>query len=176
MEDLHKIWHHRWLNPKVKSFDSPVSGKGIIAVKPISKGEIIVVLGGIIVPKSDILKYRKTMGHIGTQIHDNFFIVPTTREELNETGSPNHSCNPNIGFDGPIFYVAMRDINIGEELLLDHAFMESFFEPFKCNCSSKNCRNIITPDDWKIPELQKKYGEYFSPYLKKKFAAEVDKV
>jgi hypothetical protein len=111
------------------------------------------------------------MGHIGLQIHDDFFLVPANRKEVEEYGAPNHSCDPNIGFQGfPNIYFAIKDIKAGEEILLDYAFMESFFEPFKCKCGAPNCRKLITPDDWKIKELQEKYGEYFSPYLKEKFS------
>jgi hypothetical protein len=35
-------------------------------------------------------------------------------------------------------------------------------------CGSPNCRGLITEEDWKIPELQKKYDGYFSWYLQEK--------
>ncbi|MEK6937339.1 MAG: SET domain-containing protein-lysine N-methyltransferase [Nanoarchaeota archaeon] len=170
MKDLHELWPHRWITSKAKSFNSPVNGKGVIATSSIKKGEIVMVIGGIIVPREGILKYREILGHIGIQIADNFWIVPTTRTELEETGCPNHSCSPNIGFDGPITYVALRDIKIGEEIFLDYAFMETYFEQFDCKCGNKNCRKMIKPTDWQIPELQKRYKQYFSPYIKKKFS------
>lgn len=163
------MWPHRWITNKAKSFDSSVDKKGVIATDSIKKNEIVMVIGGIIVPRESILKYRELVGHIGIQIADNFWIVPTTRKELTETGCPNHSCNPNIGFDGPITYVALKDIKKGEEIFLDYAFMESYFEPFHCNCGNKNCRKIIKPTDWQIKELQENFGKYFSPYLRKKF-------
>lgn len=140
------------------------------ATASITKGEVVLVYGGALVPKSEILGYRKLMGHIGAQMDDNFFLVPTSHEEIEKTGAPNHGCEPNLGFDGTLKLVAIRDIQKGEELLLDYAFMESFFEPFACKCGAKTCRGTITPDDWKNLELQKKYGPYFSPYLQKKFA------
>jgi SET domain-containing protein len=164
------LWPHRWITSKAKSFNSPVNGKGVIATASINKDEVVMVIGGIIVPREGILKYREILGHIGIQIADNFWIVPTARKELEETGCLNHSCSPNIGFDGPITYVALRDIKKGEEIFLDYAFMETYFEPFACKCDNKKCRKIIKSTDWQIPELQKEYGRYFSPYLKKKFS------
>jgi SET domain-containing protein len=169
MEDLHDIWKHRWVSPKVKAVKSRIHGWGAVATGHISKGEIVVVVGGVIVPTSQITDYRQKMDHIGIQIDDGFFVVPTSRKEAEDTAVPNHSCEPNIGIKDTIKYVAIRDILPGEELFLDYAFMESFFEPFKCNCGSKTCRKIITPDDWKNPELQRKYREFFSDYLKRKF-------
>lgn len=167
-ENYHKFWKHRWLTPKAKPFKSGVHGIGLMAIKPIAKGEVVQVVGGIIVPRSQILEYRKSMGHIGIQIHDNFWMVPADRKEVEETGAPNHSCEPNIGFEGSNIYVAIQNINPKEEIFVDYAFMESYFEPFECKCGSPKCRKIITPDDWKIKEIQDKHGNYFSPYLKRK--------
>ncbi len=169
MEDLHKLWGHRWLTPKAKPFQSKMHGIGIIAIAPIAKGDIVQVVGGIVVPRSQISKCRRKIGHIGIQIQDDFWLVPANRTELEGYGAPNHSCAPNIGFSSSNIYIAIRNINQKEEICVDYAFMESDFQQFNCNCKSTNCRKIIKPDDWKNPELQKKYGEYFSPYLKKKF-------
>ena len=168
MNDLHKTWPHRWISNKAESFKSPIQGFGVRETKPIKKDEIVMVIGGIIIPRKDIYKYREIMGHIGIQVHDDFWIVPSDKKEAEETGIPNHSCNPNVGFDGSICYIAMRDIQQGEEILLDYAFMETEFQSFECNCGSTNCRRVIKPADWKIPEIQKKFGNYFSPYLKTK--------
>ena len=147
---------------------------GVVAVENISKGEIVAVLGGVIVPLSEINRYREKLGHRGIQIDDNFFICPTSIEERKETGIFNHSCEPNMGYKNPITFIAIRYIKAGEELTFEYAFSESYFEPFKCKCGSINCRKIIKPNDWKIKEIQDKYGEYFSPYLKKKIGVNLN--
>jgi len=110
------------------------------------------------------------MGHRGIQIDDDFFICPSTIKEMRLSGIFNHSCDPNIAYSNSITFVAIRDIESGEELTFDYATSESFFKPFKCNCGSKACRIVIKPDDWKNPKIQKKLGRYFSPYLKEKVA------
>ncbi len=166
MDDIHKIWPHRWITPKAKPINSKIQGLGVIATEPISKGEAVAVLGGVIVPTKEIEKYSKIMGDVGIQIDDNFFIVPTSRKELEEKGVYNHSCNPNCGFKNSITLMAIKDIKPNEELVFDYAFCESVKQSFKCNCGSPNCRKVINPNDWKLPNLQKKYKEYFSPYIK----------
>lgn len=166
--DLHEKWGHRWLTPKAKPFKSNIGGVGLIATERIGKGEFIQVLGGIVVERKDIGDYQKMMGHIGIQIHDDFWLVPADRRELDRTGALNHSCSPSAGFKGFNIYMAIRDIEEGEEIFIDYAFMESFFEPFQCRCGSANCRKIITQDDWKIKGIQEKYGAYFSAYLKER--------
>jgi len=166
--DYHSIYNHRWHNPKVKSYNSPIEGLGVIATQHISKGEIIFVYGGVIVPKTEIKDYWKKMGHVGIQVDDNFWICPTSRGELEKQGVINHSCEPNTGFQNQIILVAIKDIEPNEEITFDYAFSESFMEKFQCNCGSKNCRKMITQDVWKNKKIKEEYGEYYSPYLKNK--------
>ncbi|HVY01234.1 MAG TPA: SET domain-containing protein-lysine N-methyltransferase [Candidatus Nanoarchaeia archaeon] len=174
MEDLHSKYTHRWLTSKAKAYNSSIEGLGVIAIQNISKGENVGVLGGVVISANDIQKYWKIMGHVGIQFDEDFFIVPTSRKELEEKGVFNHSCEPNCGFDGSIKLVAIRDIKEGEELTFDYAFCESLIiqgdhlNDFECNCGSGNCRKFVRPTDWKMPELQNKYRKYFSPYLQKK--------
>lgn len=166
MQDLHERWPHRWVTPKARSTSSPLHGLGIVAVGRIGKGEA--VLGGVIVPASEIAEYWDRMGHMGIQISDGFFIVPTSREELEERGVINHSCDPNIGFAENNVFVAIRDIEADEELTFDYAFNETLMHPFTCKCGSAQCRKTITAEDWKLPRLQDRYRDYFSPYLRRK--------
>lgn len=115
--------------------------------EPISKDEVIVIFGGVIVPRSDIKKYRKEIGgDFGINVDGNFFICPTSRDELKETGVFNHSCDPNMGASGnQIKLIAIRDIEVGEEIVADYTSLDYDFEPFECNCQSKNCKRFIEP-------------------------------
>ena len=64
----------------------------------------------------------------------------------------------------------MRDIKKGEELATDYV-MHINYPKFnmKCLCNQKGCRKVITGQDWQNKKLQKKYGKYFSSYLRNKF-------
>ncbi len=166
-------WKHRWINPKAVSKTSPVQGEGVFAKETINKGEVVGVLGGIVVPKTEHKEYLKELGHIGIQIHDDFFICPSSREE-HKQGIFNHSCEPNCGFNKAIILVAMRNIKAGEELCFDYAFCETEFEDFKCNCKKQGCRKRITKNDWRIRSIQEKYFDYFSPYIKEKIKKRTD--
>jgi len=104
------------------------------------------------------------------QIRDDLYISPLTKEEAYESALYiNHSCDPNVGGDGEIAMVAMKDIKKDEELTYDFA-MDTVWPEFtlKCSCGTKLCRNIITGNDWQLPELQQRYGNYFSYYILKK--------
>ncbi len=147
-------------------------GLGIVALEKIDKGETVGILGGIVVHRNDIDKYRKIMGHVGIQIDDDFFIVPSKREELEKTGIFNHSCDPNCGYDSVIKFVAIKDIKPGEELTFDYATGEPYFPDFKCKCGSDKCRGTVTSEDWKIKEIQDRLGEYYSPWMKKKIGSQ----
>ncbi len=166
--DLHARWPHRWRNTKTDSFNSPIHGLGVRANADIAKGEVVLVYGGIVVPKEDILEYWSICEHVDIQISDDFFLVPTTHEELEKDGVVNHSCEPNVGFRSQVELVAMRDIVAGEEITLDYACCESLFGAFACRCGTATCRMAITPDDWKETAIQDRLLPYFSPYLKSK--------
>ena len=110
------------------------------------------------------------------EIEDDFYIGPRTDADipLTQQALINHSCDPNIGIKGQILYVAMRRIPSNSEITYDYAMICSanpksklVFE-FPCSCGAKNCRGKLTEDDWKQPELQKRYKGYFSWYLQAK--------
>jgi SET domain-containing protein len=77
----------------------------------------------------------------------------------------NHSCEPNVGFAGNILLVAMRDIDPGEELTTDYALFDDYDGEMQCRCGTASCRGTIGGRDWQRPELQRRYGNYFSWYL-----------
>jgi len=172
MEDLHSKWGHRWLSPKTEVKKSNIVSVGVFAKERINKGEVIRVTGGLVVPKSDAEKYTKLLGYeidnVYMDVHEEFLLAPTL-QDLKNTATINHSCQPNVGFLDNIVIIAIRDIEAGEEITWDYAFSQTTFKPFECKCGSEQCRKIINPNDWKIKEIQESYGEYYSPFLKRKF-------
>ncbi len=140
-----------------------------MATADIPKGETIIVYGGVIIPKSDILRYRKEFGDYDVPFDEEFSIAPTSKDEVLATGSVNHSCEPNIGWKNDLMLVAIRDIRKGEELTPDYAMHGCYPEPMDCNCGKPSCRKVISPDDWKNDEIRANYGEWFMPRIKSKF-------
>jgi uncharacterized protein len=70
----------------------------------------------------------------------------------NEARWINHSCDPNceaVEEDDRIFIYAMRDIQLGEELLydyhmeIDEAITELAKKKFACHCGAPNCRGTM---------------------------------
>jgi hypothetical protein len=63
----------------------------------------------------------------------------------------------------------MRNIAQGEEICFDYAMSDgSPYDEFDCACDAPNCRGRITGEDWRRPELQRKYANWFSPYLRRR--------
>lgn len=155
--------------PKVEVKESLIGGKGIFAKEDIKKGELVFIKSGHIVGRKEAQKYDKEIGDFSVQITDEFFLCPTSKEEVNDIVIFfNHSCNPNIGPDGQISFVAIRDIKAGEELVCDYSTFTTSAYKLECKCGTKFCRKIITGDDWKLLELQKRYGDNFSWFILKK--------
>lgn len=156
-----------YISPKVEVRKSDIKGKGTFAINQIHTGEIVFIKGGYILTKDTM--YFEKYGDIYWPLDDYFVLAPRTPEEVKDIKLYiNHSCNPNCGILGDIKGVAMREISPGEEITFDYAMLDNDNYSFKCSCGSKNCRKIITGYDWKIKDLQLKYGKYFANYLLEK--------
>ena len=110
-------------------------------------------------------------------IDDDLYALPHTYlEEKNndECALFNHSCDPTCGFSEEGFgdnVVAVRDIEIGEELTYHYGILEtesSLIFGMKCQCMSPNCVGRLTFDYYRDPEFVTKYYDYMTPYLKQK--------
>ncbi len=160
-------------SPKTEIRESKSQGHGLFSIKKIKKDEIIAIRSGHIVGLDEAMKLDQEVGDFSLQITDDHFLCPKKKEELAEIAIfINHSCNPNVGMDGQMVYVAIRDIEAGEELCLDYAMAMATEYKLNCSCGSHNCRGIVTGSDWKKKDLQKKYGKYFSSFILKRIQAD----
>ena len=149
-------------------------GFGLFAKEKIKKGEIVIDFSTgpgkyMSTKESDDTFFNKGVDY-GLQIDDDLFFVPNNAKEIESADFLNHSCNPTLGIKGNMQMVALRDIEKGEEITFDYATAETSKYSMKCHCGSKDCRKIITGDDWKIKDLQKKYKNFFSDYIKREFS------
>jgi hypothetical protein len=105
------------------------------------------------------------------QIADGFHLVALEEAEYEPVMLfINHSCEPNVGFAGNIVLVAMRDVDPAEELTTDYALFDDHDVQMTCQCGTATCRGVVSGADWRRPELQRKYGTYFSSYLRERRA------
>ena len=164
-----------WISSKVhKGLPSKIHGKGLFAAESISKNEVVAVKAGYVLDKAEFEKVKNNIGGAEIQIADGIFIAPTAKSEVEDSMIYfNHSCEPSIGVGGNVLIVAMRDIAAGEELTMDYAveWADPELELAPCSCGNSTCRERVTGNDWKNPELQKKYAGYFSWYIEQKIKA-----
>jgi uncharacterized protein len=162
-----------YLSPKAAVRTSPIQGRGLFAIEPIREGEIVCVKGGYIFNRPTLQEVSPSLGPAEIQIAEELFIGPLNEEE--REGSmifSNHSCDPNIGVQGQIVFVAMRDVDAGEELTHDWATTDDDTYEMECNCGADSCRKVITGRDWRRRELQEKYRGFISWYLLEKIRKE----
>lgn len=156
-------------SPKIAVREDTLAGRGVVAIADIARDEIVAIKAGHIVTRDEIDAVTAAAGDMALQIDDDFYLAPRRPEEVEAMSVLiNHSCDPNIGFRGQVVYVAMRDIAAGEELCHDYAMERSDDYELDCHCGSPLCRGKVTGQDWKLPGLQARYGEYFSIYLRMK--------
>ncbi|HEU4388349.1 MAG TPA: SET domain-containing protein-lysine N-methyltransferase [Blastocatellia bacterium] len=165
-----------FISPKAAVRQSKIHGKGLFAIEPISQGEIVCIKGGHIFERKTLDELKDALGPAEIQIADDLFIGPVNNDE--REGSmifSNHSCDPNIGVKGQIVFVAMRDIESGEELTHDWATTDDDSYEMECRCGAANCRRIISGQDWRRKDLQQRYEGYLSWYLLEKIRAGPEK-
>lgn len=79
--------------------------------------------------------------------------------DWNDARLMNHSCDPNVEAQiwqkKEIWFVALRDIAPGEELLFNYGFDLEHWEEHPCRCGAERCVGYIADEDlW--PELKQK--------------------
>ena len=166
-----------YISPKaVKGRPSGIAGRGLLAVEPISRDEVVAVKGGHIVDTATLHGLPERLQNSDVQISDGLHLVALNEAEYEPVMLfINHSCEPNVGFAGNIVLVAMRDIEPGEELTTDYALFDDSDETMRCGCGTPSCRGVISGRDWRRPELQRGYGPYFSSYLLRRLSASADR-
>ena len=165
-----------YISPKAVVRESPIQGRGLFALEAIKRAEIVCIKGGHIFDRQTLRQVQESLGPAEIQIAEDLFIGPLSADE--REGSmifSNHSCDPNIGVQGQIIFVAMRYIEAGEELTHDWATTDDDSYEMECNCGAASCRKVITGQDWRRKDLQEKYRDYMSWYLQQKIKSNSDR-
>jgi uncharacterized protein len=156
-----------YITPKArKGAASRIAGQGLLATEPIAAGELVAIKGGHIMSTAAVRALPERLQNSEIQIADGFSLVAAEEAEYEPVMLfLNHSCEPNVGFAGNIVLVAMHAIRAGEELTTDYALFDDYDGAMECQCGTPSCRRTIGGRDWQRPDLQRKYGGYFSSYL-----------
>jgi SET domain-containing protein len=159
-------------SPKTVVKESPIQGRGLFAREAIARGEVVAVKGGSIFTRATLRALAPALGPAEIQVGEDLFIGPLTADEREDSMIfSNHSCAPNIGVEGQIVFVALRDVAPGEELTHDWATTDDDTYEMACRCGAPSCRGTVTGQDWRRPELQERYRGHMSSYLQRKIDA-----
>ena len=145
---------------RLRVVQSKIHGYGVIATQPFAKGEVLCYGDGVVYDAND-------------EFDDTYCLVLPAEDT--DTGRAmffdlvcqtrwfNHSCEPNtevmLSWDPKTktmtsWWVALRDIQPGEEVTYDYAFVAEVAE--RCACGTPSCRGVIVDDD---PENLAKLAE-----------------
>ncbi|MGN6106210.1 MAG: SET domain-containing protein [Kofleriaceae bacterium] len=146
---------------------SNIHGYGAIATRRFAKDEVLCYGDGILYPEDAefddtyaLILPGEDSGHGESVFWD---LVCQTRWF-------NHSCDPNTEvcsrWDAEqqtvvAWWVALRDIEIGEEITYDYGFAAEVAEP--CACGSPRCRGVIVDED---PEVIAELPEHLRSLLR----------
>lgn len=139
----------------LKVIRSSIHGYGVIALRRFTKGEVVVWGDGVIYREHEDFDDTYSLITPGYEPDEDGDEGPPMYFDLtDQTRWINHACDPNTevdtGWDPATetiraWWVALRDIEPGEELSYDYAFSAALAEP--CNCRTAGCRGLIVDAD-----------------------------
>lgn len=134
---------------------SPMQGLGVFATQPIAAGiRLIEYAGERLSPEQADTRYPEVSG----ERHHTFLFAIDDQVVIdaavggNQARFINHSCDPNCDAvieDGRIWIETIRDVETGEELAYDYAYVlaerhtPAAKRRFPCHCGAARCRGTI---------------------------------
>lgn len=134
---------------------SGVHGKGVYALQPIRKGEVIIEYKGEMITWKEAL--RRHPHDPKDPDHTFYFHIDDKRVIDAKYGGNaarwiNHACKPNCESDiigDQVFIKALRKIEPGEELfydyglVIDEPYTRKLKKQFECRCGARRCRGTM---------------------------------
>lgn len=162
-----------WVDPRQECRASPTHGIGSLARAPIRAGEVVEIVGGVVMTEEEFRAFQQTHSRVNAiQIGEELHLVERAEvTEQRQGGSLNHSCDSNLWMADEVTLVARRDIAVNDELTIDYALFTA--QPdwkleHPCKCGAPVCRQTVTGNDWRLPDVQQRYFPHFSPFLNRR--------
>ncbi len=163
-----------WVDPRQDIRPSSIHGMGVFALETIHQGEAVEIIGGDLMTDHEFRAFQQTVPRFNAvQVGEDLHLVERAIVTQQRTGSLNHSCDSNLWLADAVTLVARRDIAAGEELTVDYALFSAqpdWVMDMPCRCGSAVCRRVITGNDWKLKDVQERYGHHFTPFLNERIA------
>jgi hypothetical protein len=161
-----------WRDPRIELRTSRISGEGMFAREPIKKGEVVCIVGGMLMTDSAFADFQSTHSHYSfIQIDEDLYLVEDLEMAPCVYASMNHSCDSSAWMEDDVTLAARRNIESGEEVTVDYALFttqSNWMLDRRCRCGSPHCRRVITGDDWMRDEIQGRYRDHFSPFINRR--------
>ena len=158
-----------WKDPRIEIRKSRISGDGVFAREPIKNGEVVCIVGGVVMTDSEFASFQVShLLYSFVQIDENLYLVEDLEITRSADASMNHSCDSSVWMDDEVTLVARRDIECGEEVTVDYALFttqSNWMLDNRCRCGSAHCRRVVTGDDWRRKDVQERYRSHFSPFI-----------
>jgi hypothetical protein len=146
---------------------SKIHGYGGVTTRPFKEGEIVCFGDGVLYDADTEFDdtYALVLDGEGSGLGD-----PIYWDLVCQTRWFNHSCEPNTEVASKwdpgentvrAWWVAVRDIEVGEEITYDYGFAAEVAEP--CACGAASCRGVIVEDD---PDVQAKLPDHLRRLLR----------
>ena len=160
------------LLPGLRVAHSSIHGYGVVTTRRFAKGERVVEGDGVIYDADAEFDdtYALVLPGLGADGEDDLTAPAIFFDLIDQTRWINHACTPNTEVDSRYdpeikrvraWWVAARDLEIGEELTYDYAFAGVIAE--RCLCGSPRCRGLIVDAD---PAELALIPEPLRPYLR----------
>ena len=135
---------------------SAIHGYGVITTRRLAQGEALLEGDGVLYRGDDEFDdtYALVLPGWGADGGDDPDAPEVYYDLIDQTRWINHSCEPNTEIDSRYdhergalraWWVATRDLEAGEELTYDYAFVGALAQP--CACGAASCRGLIVDDD-----------------------------
>src|SRR3989454_11805202 len=124
--------------------NSRIDGQGLFAAQYITKGtRIIAYIGEKITRRESARRLEAGNAYI---FHLNYRYALDGETLANTARYINHSCDPNCAVEktnDTLWIVALRDIQVGEELSYNYGYDAAQYAHNPCHCGAENCCGYI---------------------------------
>jgi uncharacterized protein len=113
-------------------------GRGVFAARRLAPGETILEVSGPLITLDQALRKGELSFNV-LQVAHRVYV------DFEEPGVlVNHSCEPNAGIRRGELLVALREIEVGEEVTYDYSTtMSEQCETMQCRCLAPSCRRVV---------------------------------
>ncbi|MBV9331853.1 MAG: SET domain-containing protein [Alphaproteobacteria bacterium] len=169
-----------WIHPDLAAGPSRIHGVGVIARRDFAAGERLMEFGGHAIGAAEVESDLYRTRSIWLVREGLWLALPESDPEPSLDENLNHSCDANAWLADEVTLVARRDISAGEEITLDQGTWnlddEYVWDQEACSCGARDCREVLTPQDWKLAAVKKRYRGHFHPVVQGLIEAEPAKV